>query len=78
MYFAPKSVMESPRPVGADELAQLQQIARKLSGKTCVLSVRVRPELIGGVRLFVGNVLYDGSVKSNLEQLEQKLLQASV
>ncbi|GDY01222.1 ATP synthase subunit delta [Planctomycetota bacterium] len=72
-----EGVVETPRPLGPDDLARLQELAQKLCGKKCSLSVRVRPDLIGGVRLFVGNMLYDGSVKSTLEQLEQKLLQKS-
>jgi F-type H+-transporting ATPase subunit delta len=73
-----EGTVETPKPLGPDDLARLQEVARKLCGKTCSLTVRIRPELIGGVRLIVGNVLYDGSVKSSLEQLEQKLLQAPV
>ncbi|MEQ1631951.1 MAG: ATP synthase F1 subunit delta [Planctomycetota bacterium] len=73
-----EGVVETPRPLGPDDLARLQEMARNLSGKTCVLTVRIRPELIGGVRLVLGNVLYDGSVQSSLQQLEQKLMQASV
>lgn len=73
-----EGVVETPRPLGEDDLARLSQMAKSLSGKSVVLTVRVRPELIGGVRLVIGNVLYDGSVQSSLQQLEQKLLQATV
>lgn len=73
-----EGVVETPRPLGEDDLARLQQMAKALSGKTVLLRVSVRPELIGGVRLVLGNVSYDGSVQSSLQQLEQKLLQASV
>ncbi len=73
-----EGLVETPMPLSADDLQSLQALAQKLSGSKCLLAVRVRPELIGGVRLIVGNVLYDGSLKSALEQLEQKLLQASV
>ncbi|MGE3171331.1 MAG: ATP synthase F1 subunit delta [Planctomycetota bacterium] len=73
-----EAVVETPRPLADAELERLRATAQQLSGKTCHLSVAVRPELIGGVRLTVGNVLYDGSVQSALQQLEQKLLQAAV
>ena len=33
---------------------------------------------VGGVRLVVGNVLYDGSLRAALDQLEGRLAQASV
>jgi F-type H+-transporting ATPase subunit delta len=70
--------VETPRPLAPEDLSRLVQLSQQLSGKKCSLAVSVRPELIGGVRLLLGNVLYDGSVKSGLEQLEQRLLQASV
>jgi F-type H+-transporting ATPase subunit delta len=73
-----EGVCESPHPLGEAEVAALQQLAGRLSGKKVSLTVNIRPELIGGVRLFVGNVLYDGSMKSALNQLEQKLMQASI
>ena len=51
-----KGVVETPLPLGSDDLARLQEMARSLTGKTCVLTVRVRPELLGGVRLVLANV----------------------
>jgi len=69
---------ESPHPLGADELAALTALAGRLSGKKVHLTVALRPELLGGVRLRLGNVLYDGSLRSSLDQLEQKLAQAAV
>ena len=73
-----EGVVETPRPLGQGELAQLEQMAQRLCGRKCSLAVSVRPELIGGVRLLVGNTLYDGSLKSSLAQLEQRLLQVPV
>lgn len=73
-----EGVVETPRKLGPDDLARLAELAKGLCGKKCLLEQRERPELIGGVRLIVENVLYDGSVLSSLQQLEQKLLSASV
>lgn len=73
-----EGVVESPRPLGEAELQKLQALAERLSGRRIALQVSIRPELIGGVRLRLGNVLYDGSVKTSLEQLEQSLLQAPI
>jgi F0F1-type ATP synthase delta subunit len=41
----------------------LTKMAGRLSGKKVTLTVAIRPELLGGVRLRVGNVLYDGSMR---------------
>ena len=69
---------ESARPLGEAELEQLVALAGKLSGKTVKLTAVHAPEVIGGVRLRVGNQLYDGTMQSALEQLEARLLQASI
>lgn len=73
-----EGVVETPRPLGDDEVQRLAGLAERLTGKQVTLAVAVVPELIGGVRLRVGNTLYDGSVRAALEQLEQQLLQAPV
>lgn len=69
---------ESAHPLSDEELAALTALAGRLSGKKVVLKSAHKPELLGGVRLIVGNVLYDGSLRAALEQLEQQLQQTSV
>jgi len=70
--------VESAHPLGADEVGALEALAGRLSGKKVKLTVVARPEVLGGVRLRIGNVLYDGSLQSQLGQLAQKLAQAAV
>lgn len=73
-----EGIAETAHPLGDAEVQALQALAGRLSGKKVHLKVALRRELLGGVRLFVGNVLYDGSLRQALEQLEQKLQQAAV
>lgn len=73
-----EGVVETPRPLGDGELQALAAMAGRLSGKKVTLTVALRPELLGGVRLRIGNVLYDGSMKATLDQLQGQLLQASI
>jgi len=73
-----EGVAESAHALAADELAALTTLAGRLSGKKVQLTSTVRPELLGGVRLVVGNVLYDGSLRAALDQLQHKLAQAPV
>jgi F-type H+-transporting ATPase subunit delta len=73
-----EGVAESPHALAAEDVAALQELAGRLSGKKVSLTVAIRPELLGGVRLRVGNVLYDGSMAAQLTQLEQRLLQAAI
>jgi F-type H+-transporting ATPase subunit delta len=73
-----EGVAESAHPLGDEELKALSDLAGRLSGKKVVLTAAHKPELIGGVRLVVGNVLYDGSLRAALEQLQSKLQHSSV
>lgn len=58
------------------EPAQLERIqgalARRL-GRQVDLSVRVDPELVGGLVARVGDLVFDGSLRSQLEQLRAQL-----
>lgn len=71
-------IAEAPHALDAGELAALTELAGRLSGKKVTLSTQIRPELLGGVRLRLGNVLYDGSLQASLDQLATRLRQASV
>lgn len=73
-----EGVAETAHELGDAEIAGLQALAQKLTGKRVRLAVRVQPETLGGVRLRLGNVLYDGSLRLALDQLEQRLAQASI
>lgn len=69
-------VIESARELAPEQIAELEKVAARLSGKTVTLTQRVMPELLGGVRLRVANTLYDGSVATALQELEQQLMAA--
>lgn len=69
---------ESAHPLSADELASLTALAGRLSGKKVHLTAATRADLLGGVRLRLGNLLYDGSLRAALDQLERKLQQAAI
>ncbi|MGE0865273.1 MAG: ATP synthase F1 subunit delta [Vicinamibacterales bacterium] len=46
----------------------------KVTGKQVDLSVRVDPELLGGVVATIGSTVYDGSVRTQLQRLRQELV----
>ncbi|MHC5063476.1 MAG: ATP synthase F1 subunit delta [Planctomycetota bacterium] len=71
-------IVESAQALVEDQLARLEERASKLSGKKVTLEQVTNPELIGGVRLRVGNTLYDSSVASALEELERQLLEVPI
>jgi len=63
--------VESATPLAADLQAEVAARMKTIYGAGLDISFRQNPALIGGLRIQVGSDLYDGSVKTRLEQLEQ-------
>ena len=63
--------VESAVPLSADLQAQVAGQLKKLYGDGLNLAFEQNPSLLGGLRIQVGSDLYDGSVKTRLEKLEQ-------
>jgi F-type H+-transporting ATPase subunit delta len=63
------------------DLQQLEQLKKALearTGKQVVLTTRVDPELIAGKVTRIGSIVFDGSVRTRLDQLGTDLLQNKV
>lgn len=63
----------SATPLTPAQVTQLTTTLEKLSGKKVVLSRREDPELLGGVVAKVGDVVYDGSLRTQLRVLRDEL-----
>ncbi|MGO4110678.1 F0F1 ATP synthase subunit delta [Paenibacillus sp. YAF4_2] len=53
------------------ELAEVEVSFGKLSGKKIVAEQIVKPDLLGGVQVRIGDRLYDGSLSGKLERLQK-------
>ena len=67
------ALVESAFPIESAQLAEVvatleQRFARKLNAR-----VEVRPELIGGIRVVVGDEVLDTSVKARLDHMKMAL-----
>ena len=62
--------VESALPLPADEQASVSARLKSIYGEV-ELTFAQNPSLIGGLRIQVGSDLYDGSVKTRLENLQQ-------
>ena len=71
-----EGVVEAARPLEAAEVSALETRLGGELGKTVRLSQRVAPDLLGGVRVFVGSRMIDGSAVGRLEGLRRQLLDA--
>lgn len=64
----------SARQLSDAEKADLQASLAKLTGKQVNLTFNINEELIGGVVTRIGSTVYDGSVKTQLENLKEQLV----
>jgi F-type H+-transporting ATPase subunit delta len=67
------ALIESAFPVEGAALADLVATLEKRFGRKLNASVKLVPELIGGVRVVVGDEVLDTSVKARLEQMKAAL-----
>ena len=67
------AVVYSPFPIDASALADVALMLERRFGRKLNLSVALQPELIGGIRVVVGDEVLDTSVKARLEQMKVAL-----
>ncbi|MGC6466986.1 MAG: F0F1 ATP synthase subunit delta [Akkermansiaceae bacterium] len=65
--------VESATVLDQTTIGSLQTSLRKKYGKDLNFDFKTNPELLGGLRVRVGNDLYDGSVKARLQRLSDSL-----
>lgn len=65
--------VNSAVPLEAAQSDRLKTILESKLGRTVVLNVTVEPELIGGIRLQIGEKIYDASILSALTETKQKM-----
>ncbi len=68
------AVIHSAFAIDAAALAELGTVLERRFGRKLNLTVVAAPELIGGVRVVVGDEVFDTSVKARLEQMKSALV----
>ena len=68
------AIVHSAFALDGAALADLATTLEKRFGKKLNLTVELQPELIGGVRVVVGDEVLDTSVKARLEQMKVALI----
>lgn len=64
----------SARPLTDKQKAEFQKNLAKMTGKQVNLNFNIDENIIGGVVTRVGSTVYDGSVKTQLENLKRELI----
>ncbi len=65
--------LRSASPLSEEQLADIRRALAARTGRDVQLAVEVDPSLIGGVVAQVGDLLFDGSLRKQLEQLRAGL-----
>ncbi len=68
------AVVESAYPIDAAQLADVKSALEKRFARKLNASVVVKPELIGGIRVVVGDEVLDTSVAARLQQMKAALI----
>jgi F-type H+-transporting ATPase subunit delta len=69
-----QATVESAFPIDASQLADVQAAMQRRFGRKLDMNVVVKPELIGGVRVIVGDEVLDTSIRARLEQMKAALV----
>ena len=65
--------VRSAVPLDAGQRERLTQALEQLSGKKVEVKIDTDPSLLGGVVAKLGDIVYDGSLKTQLERMKQTL-----
>lgn len=69
-----RAEVKSAAPLSDRQQAELQQELSRVSGKQVRCDFSIDPALIGGVVARIGSTVYDGSVRSQLENMRERLV----
>ena len=68
-----RPTLSSGLPLDGSQVAEIKAALEKSTGKKVVLNVEVDANLIGGVVTKIGGTVYDGSVRTQLDRIEDIL-----
>ena len=68
-----KAVVTSATALSADQLGEIEKTLARSSGKQVDIESKVDPDLLGGVVAKVGDMVYDGSLRTQLANMRVSL-----
>ena len=67
--------MTTATPIDDEMKQRAKHALERVTGATVHLTCNVEPDLIGGAVTKIGSTVYDGSLRSQLEQLKRKMVE---
>ena len=68
-----RAQVTSAQPLSETELGQVTEALSKISGKQVIVTTEVEPTYIGGLAAKVGDMVFDGTIRTQLNQLKESL-----
>ncbi|MEL6188666.1 MAG: ATP synthase F1 subunit delta, partial [Myxococcota bacterium] len=68
-----RALITSAQPLEEAEADRIREALEKRTGKTIEVELAVDPALIGGVRAEVGTIVFDGTIRAELDKLREQL-----
>jgi F-type H+-transporting ATPase subunit delta len=65
--------VRSAAPLSGGDLIALRESLSRATGKSITVEVRTEPELLGGLIVQIGSVVYDGSIRMQLDEMKRRL-----
>ncbi|GAB3567405.1 F0F1 ATP synthase subunit delta [Spelaeicoccus albus] len=60
-------------PMSESQASRLGEALSKVYGRSLVLNIQIDPDLVGGIKIQVGDEMLDGSVATRIEDLRRRL-----
>jgi F-type H+-transporting ATPase subunit delta len=71
------ATVTTPTPLPADELATLQKRVEQIAGAKVEMTTEIDADLIGGIKVRIGDYQIDASVANRLARLRKQLVQGT-
>lgn len=69
-----RAQVTTSKPLKDSQVATIKGAIARLTGKNVLLQTEVDPSILGGVVTRVGDTIYDGSVRTQLETIRENIL----
>ena len=68
-----RATVVSARPLSPEARANLERAIAARAEKSVLLEAKTDPEQIGGVKVQIGDLIFDGSIRGQLERMKKQL-----
>ena len=68
-----RAQVRSASDLSDGELEALRESLARVTGKAVTIEVRTDPDLLGGAIVQIGSTVYDGSIRTQLDEMRRRL-----